>query len=307
MAIKKLREMEKQERNIKIGEMDLNELKKYLCMKNGQSPEKCDGCQSLSGCPAGQRAVVLLNERELEKAKERADIKRNANVSIHDRREIARAKFIQAVNQPNMIQFMMETYGNSRNCARENLKQWAKKYPDEAKKYDFEKKFAELTVRTVTSLVGSAAEKQKAAKERYAEAASKPDPIAFCMEKYGITRAKAVHNYGQWKRRYGELKQEEKTVNDEVSVEDFLKEVENTTQDTQESEGDVSAVEMENGSAVKEMGFFGEIKNKFDELSKEKEKLMDRISWIEKAQDALAMTLNVFNPDSAIGKALKSE
>lgn len=307
MAIKKMRTIETQERNLRIGEMNLVELKKYLCMKNGQNPEKCDGCPGVSGCPAGQRAIVLLNERELERLKEEVDIKANKFVSKAKQREIAKKKFIQAVNQPDMIRFLMDTYGNSRNCARENLKHWAKIFPDVAKKYDFEKKFEGLSNPIATKLSGSAAEKQRKAKESYAEAASKPDPIAFCMEKYGISRAKAVHNFGQWKRRYGEIKEDKTVVEDEISVEDFLKEVENTTQDTQESEGDVSAVGMENGSAVKEMGFFGEIKNKFDELSKEKEKLMDRISWIEKAQDALAMTLNVFKPDSAIGKALKSE
>lgn len=308
MAIKKNRLIEIEERNNRIEDMGLSELKNYLCMKNGQNPKKCDGCPGINRCRAGQRAIVLLNEQKLEEKKRQIDIGSNKFGSPEKRSENAREKFIQAINQPDMIAFVMETYGNSRNCARENLKNWARKFPDIAEMYGFEKKFDALTLCRKTVITGDASEKQRVAKEKYAEASSQPDPIAFCMEKYEWSRAKAVHNFGQWKRRYGEIQKEEETVvNDDISVEDFLNEVETTTESTQKSDEEVAVPEKQDGGVETQNQFVGDLNAKFRELEKEKERLKDRLAWIEKAQDALAMTLNIFNPESAIAKGLFGE
>lgn len=295
MAFKKNRLIAVEERNNRIEDMGLAELKKYLCMKNGQDPKKCDGCPGIKGCRAGQRAIVLLNEQELEEKKRQVDIGANRFGSCETRSRNAREKFIQAINQPDMIAFMMETYGNSRNCARENLKHWARKFPDVAEMYGFEKKFDELALCRKTVITGNALEKQRIAKEKYAEASSQPDPIAFCMEKYEWSRAKAVHNFGQWKRRYGEIKKEEETVvNDDISVEDFLNEVETTIESTQKSDEEVAVPEKQDGGVETQNQFFGDLNAKFNELAREKEKLERRIVWIEKAQEALKTTISLF-------------
>lgn len=308
MAFKKNRLIAVEERNNRIEDLGIAELKKYLCMKNGQDPKKCDGCPGIKGCRAGQRAIVLLNEQELEEKKRQIDIGANRFGSPETRSKNAREKFIQALNQPDMISFVMETYGNSRNCARENLKHWARKFPDVAEMYGFENKFDALSLCRKTVITGDALEKQRIAKEKYAEAASQPDPIAFCMEKYEWSRAKAVHNYGQWKRRYGEIKKEEETVvNDDISVEDFLNEVETITESTQKSDEEVAVPEKQDGEVETKNQFLDDLNAKFRELDKEKERLKDRLVWIEKAQDALAMTLNIFNPESAISKGLLGE
>ena len=299
MAFKKNRLIAVEERNTKIENMCMEELKRYLCMKNNQKPEKCLECAGLKSCKAGQRAVVLLNEIELDKISQTEDLKRNNG---SNRTEIARKKFIQAINQPDMIKFLMETYGGSRNLARENLKHWARMFPDVAERYEFERKFGELSLKTITKINGSALGKRTDAIRKYEEAKAQDDPIAYCMSVYGWDRAKAVHNYGQWKRRYGEMMEDKKVDNEEISVEEFLRE--NGVERTEEVIQDEQENEKQDGLSKEMADFSGELNAKYRELEREKEKLKDRLSWIEKAQEALAMTLNIFNPDSAIGKAV---
>ena len=307
MAIKKNRLIETEERDNRIENMCLEDLKKYLCMKNNQNPQKCDGCPGIAGCKAGQRAIVLLNERELAEKKARIDIGANKYGTPAERNRNAREKFIQAVNKPDMIAFVMETYGNSRNCARENLKHWAKTFPDVAEMYDFERKFEALRAPNGVSLKGTSEEKQRIAREKYEEAAAQPDHITFLVEKYGWTRAQATKNFSQWKRRYGEIKEGKAVIkdveNEDVSVEDFLNEVESA----QKSDEEVAVPEKQDGAVETRNQFFSDLNAKYRELDKEKERLKERLAWIEKAQDALAMTLNIFNPESDIAKGLLGE
>ena len=321
MAYKKSRIVANEERNLKIEQMYLPELKKYLCFKFNQNPKKCEGCPGIKTCRAGQRAVVLLNEMETER------MKRNDGDSPYDWmvgktrseiRELTKKKFIYAMSQPDMIKYLMETDGSTRNCARERLKNWAKTYPDIAEQNDFKKKFDALALCHRTVLTGSGAEKKRIAMEKYAEAALQDDPIAFCMEKYGMDRAKAVKTYSQWKSRYGEIvkAKEDETVmepvaetvvDEEISIEDFLKEVESPTQHTEKAAEEDEVLEKQDGGVEIMTNLLGELNAKFRELEKEKDRLKDRLAWIEKAQDALALTLNVFNPDSAIGKAVNGK
>lgn len=326
MAIKKMREIATEERNTKIESMGMDELKRYLCMKNYQNPEKCPDCPGKKNCRAGQRAIVLLNEMEKQKMEEQMNEQmENAQVKARSRKDIAEEKkqiFITALQQPDMIQYLIDNYGNNRNSAREKLKYWRSAFPDIAEQYGFNEKFDALSGKMPRAMRQTADAKREGAIERYREAAAKDDPIAFMMDKYGIPRDKAVHNFYQWKKRYGEIKKEdlevEKPMEDEVSVEDFLKE-NNVAVDSVEAGSNPKAVpseaiaeEVKNEPKVnispeaftKSEEFYGELNAKFHELEMEKERIQNRLKWIEKAQDALAMTANLFNPESAIAKDL---
>lgn len=286
MAIKKNRILDVEERNQKIETMGMQELRKYLCYKNNQDPNKCISCPGKMNCKAGQRAIVLLNEIALQETMEAK--KSTKGMSMNDRKKEVQMKFIQAFSQQDPIAFVMEKYGNNRNLARTKLRMWAKSNPDIAEQYGFWEKLNE-------------ADKRNGAIKRYEEAIKQPDPIAFMMDKYGWSKENAQHNLSQWKRRYGSVEKEETNVNkDEISIEDFLKEHGSTEEAVQEA----AEPEKQDGEFGSLKGFSGELNAKYQELEREKDKLKDRLAWIEKAQDALAMTLNIFNPESAIGKAV---
>lgn len=296
MAIKKNRTHDVEERNNRIEQMGLDELKRYLCMKNYQNPEKCKDCPGNRTCKAGQRAIVLISEREIRKMK----IDEGRKNSIEVRRENAKNNFIVAVNQPDMIQYLIEHDGNSRNAAREKLKNWGRMFPEIAEQYNFWEKLNKLTI----GKTPDGRNKQTVeAIERYKEASEQDDPIAFMMEKYGIDRGKAIHNFGQWKRRYGEIKKEEPEVKeneeDEVSVEDFLKDF-HAFKFSDEQKPTITLMQKEND-------FSGELNAKYYELEKEREELKARIAWINQAMDALVMTAKVFNPNTTLGSANEQE
>ena len=290
MAIKKNRMQSNEERNNKIEQMGLDELKQYLCMKNYQNPERCKDCPGVKTCKAGQRATLLLNEREVQQMTENSGRKGKTPEQM---REIARKKFIVAAAQDDPIEYVMKMDGNSRNAAREKLKSWANKFPDITEQYDFWHK------NTLDAI------------ERFKEALAQKDPIAFVMEKYGWDRKKASHNFYQWKSRYGTVKEEPKMEQDEVSVEEFLKEV---STEVEEAVGTVQAeeiVEKANETAdctveqppviATDKNFFGELFGKYSELMEERNALYERIAWIDKAIDALVTTAKVFEPDKELG------
>lgn len=309
MAIKKMREIATEERNTKIESMGMDELKRYLCMKNYQNPEKCPDCPGKKNCRAGQRAIVLLNEMEKQKMEEQMNEQmENAQVKARSRKDIAEEKkqiFITALQQPDMIQYLIDNYGNNRNSAREKLKYWRSAFPDVAEQYGFNEKFDALSGKMPRAMRQTADAKREGAIERYREAASKDDPIAFMMDKYSIPRDKAVHNFYQWKKRYGEIKKDDlpaeqtNASSDEVSVEDFLKE-NNMNIAEASSESIVTEIHEPTIHASmpvfsREDDFYGELNAKYYELDKEKADLLSRVAWIEKAQEALTMTAKVFN------------
>lgn len=288
MAIKKNREINNQERNEKIEHMELDELKKFLCMKNYQNPEKCNGCPGLKNCKAGQRAVLLLNEREQEKVKEYSP----RGKTMGEIQDHARQTFIIAINKPDMIKYLMESEGISRNAAREKIKNWAKRYPEIAETYNYEEKFSSLTRSLQPQNLKAYTDKRTSeALEKYREAAKQKKPVEFVMEKYGMDRKRASHTYYQWKSRYKkyeEPKEEtEMESNDEISIADFLQN--NAIHQVEEVQPEIKP--------IKQDRFSEELNAKFNELQQEKEKLNKRLKWIEKAQEALVMTARLLGGD----------
>ena len=309
MAIKKNRMQSNEERNSKIEQMGLAELKQYLCMKNYQNPEKCKDCPGVKTCKAGQRAVLLLNEREVQQMTESSGRKGKTPEQM---REIARKKFMVAAAQENPIEYVMKVNGNSRNAARESLKNWATKFPYIAEQSDFWNKLAGCCQKKLGHFRDKPHKNTLDAIERFKEALAQKDPITFVMEKYGWDRKKASHNFYQWKSRYGTVKEEPKMEQDEVSVEEFLNGIESEVVDAvgeMQAEEPSEQVKEVNAKEpvqleVKVVGspdFYGELNVKYFELKNERDSLKARITWIERAMDALAITAKVFEPDKELG------
>ena len=128
MAIKKMRSTEAEERNKKIKDMDIEEVKKYLCMKNMQNPEKCPGCASLSTCNAGQRVMVLMNEKENRSAHDR---KAEAAKELAKRRREKTEQYIkQVLAAEDPRQFLMQNEGLNYQKARKKLDNWRRNHPE---------------------------------------------------------------------------------------------------------------------------------------------------------------------------------
>lgn len=321
MAIKKNRQISIEERNSKIENMELDELKKYLCMKNYQNPEKCFGCPGIKNCKAGQRAVVLLDKREKEQMseQEKQELEKDNGTRASYGGKM-RTRFEEVCQQKNMIAFTIEKYEVNRNAAREKLKYWAKKQTDIAEKYGFWEKFSSGCTRPTGSGYSKyTGNRTEEAKQRYYEAAAQDDPIAFVMEKYGLDKKRAAHNFHQWARRYGKVKtaEEEQQMqnDDEISLEDFLKETENEPEPHEEPQPHEEPMSVENAAkepkTAKKSDARFELDLKFAELDRKKHDAREQIANlerliadIEKAQDAIAMTLNLLNPESAIAKGL---
>lgn len=307
MAIKKNRAIQNKDRDERIENMGMDELKRYLCFKNNQDPTKCEGCPGSKTCKAGQRAIVLLNE--MERAKMNAEIENKKGKTLSEIQENARRCFLDAAAQPEMIQYVMETYGNTRNAAREKLKNWARSHPDIAEQTGFWEKFGALTKRSPKNFQDNVYGRTSEAIRKYIEAAKQENPVQFVMDKYGMDRKNASHTYYQWRSRYKNRieVQEEKPVeeapaepeSDEISVEDFLKNY--TMQDVVEENpvptltvnSDINVVE----EIVTGNGFNAELNAKYTKLEKERVELLKRISWLEKAMDALKVTMDLFSEE----------
>ena len=80
----------------KITQMDLEQIKSMLCPMSNGDPMRCIGCKSIGGCPAGQRAVVLLDK---------ATSHMNGSEAM---KEKARQNCLEAMQQEDPIAFVMK-------------------------------------------------------------------------------------------------------------------------------------------------------------------------------------------------------
>ena len=106
MAYKAKRQADVEERNRKIAEMDIDELKSFLCMKSNHNPETCKNCTGSKNCVAGQRALVLMSQAEARKTEQKPEEKKYTTAG-KTRAEVvaeARARFEDICQHEDMIQ-----------------------------------------------------------------------------------------------------------------------------------------------------------------------------------------------------------
>lgn len=112
----------------KIGEIGLDRLiDTYLCSKYGKDPTKCIDCPSLDGCPAGKRAIEILEDAT---GPVKSDIAKKANKGTMAMAAKARMKAEELTKVDDAIEYLVEHYGNTRAMAFQTIHRYEKKYPD---------------------------------------------------------------------------------------------------------------------------------------------------------------------------------
>lgn len=126
-----------------IGEMDMDELRGYLCAKTLGNPKTCISCNGFKGCPAGQRALVLMGQyRKVwdeqqsgteEQAPKQAEPENSAQASKTDT-QTDKDNFRRACESGNARRWLYER-GYSEATVQEKLVYWIKHYPDITRQY----------------------------------------------------------------------------------------------------------------------------------------------------------------------------
>lgn len=317
MAIKKNRSILTEERNNRIEEMGIEELKHYLCMKHNQKPEACGTCPGIGTCKAGQRAVVLLNE-----ANKTDDVSTPKKKTLAETREENRRVFEIACQQPKMIEWLMAHDGCNRDAARVKLKYWAGVHTDIAEKYGFWEKHESQRVLPKNEKVMGEARTEKAMR-RYREAMAQDDPVQFLMDKYGIAKKSAWNRIGYWKNKYGKLEKPEdkKAVTetvanspafmeaDEVSLDDFLNSTEPVAaENVHDVKVDAEPVQKPTHNAC---GVPMELVEKQDQIAHEMDRvnqqihdLQEQYKLLKKAHDSLDMAISLIGTKDVSAKGL---
>lgn len=191
-----------------IDSMSLEELKgrAYICNKFGRDPVKCIDCNELSGCPVGKRVVEIIDEMTGEKKLSKWE--KGAMAKHAKSREIVK----KAIESGNPIQYMMDVEGSPNiRAARERFRKARKNYPDL-----FNDEVKDVTIVQVSSTN---------AEEDWRKASTFDDPIRYYMDKYKIERPAAYQRWRYAKLKFGDIpvKTVEESSEDEVTLEDFLK------------------------------------------------------------------------------------
>lgn len=197
-----------------IDSMSLEELKgrAYICNKFGRDPVKCIDCNELSGCPVGKRVVEIIDEMTGEKKISKWE--KGAAVMRSRCHEIIK----KAIASGNPVQYLIENEGSPNIAsARQRLHRAKERYPDLFEGYV---KDTTLKRRQGDDL-----------KEDWKNASASSDPIKWYMDTYQIERPLAYQRWKYAKKKFGDIPAQavEETDEDEVTLEDFLKQHDMTT------------------------------------------------------------------------------
>ena len=140
-----------------IGEMDMDELRGYLCAKTLGNPRTCISCNGFKGCQVGQRALVLMGqyrkvwdeqsepEQPAQKPPETTDPASNPGTQTD------KDNFRAACESGNARRWLYER-GYSAATAQEKLVYWVKHYPDITQQYGKKRILQKLRKVIVTSM-----------------------------------------------------------------------------------------------------------------------------------------------------------
>lgn len=191
-----------------IDSMSLEELKgrAYICNKFGRDPVKCIDCNELSGCLVGKRVVEIIDEMTGEKKLSKWE---KGGATKHEKHhEIIK----KAIESGNPVRYLMDVEGSPNiRAARERLRKAKLLYPDL-----FENEVKDTTIKKKTSAD---------LKEDWKNASAYSDPVKWYMEKYQIDQPAAYQRWRRAKLKFGDIPVPavEETDEDEVTLEDFLK------------------------------------------------------------------------------------
>lgn len=272
--------------NVKLLEnMNLDELKDiYLCNKYGKDPIKCLDCEEHEVCPAGKRAIELLNEMTAGDQKTKA-WKKGVRTNQLKARKIAEE--LSRMEDP--IKHLIEVEGTSVHCARERMRRYRIQYPD---------LFPDIQANTKVNTRSYTSKKRKKNEERqadYEKAITYKKPVDYYMEKYNLSYDAAWHRWKDAEKKFKkvdeEFVKEEKTM-DEISLEDFLKNHEPNVAIDIETEAS-TAVEPEPEKS--EVSAECTLKAKYEQLVREKEELVTKLAWYDNAIRSFDTVMDILN------------
>ena len=309
-------QLAKWDQETKIPEMNLEQIKTMMCPISGGDHLKCIDCKSLKTCQAGQRVMVLLEEET-----------KCTNVG-GVRREKARKMAVKAALSKDPVHWIMENTGCNIKAARQKLLNWSRWFPDvgfpEKKKKMPEKKGLSRDEKQRLNLI---------------EAIESGDPLKWYMRNQNSPRKRTMEVIEKGLNKFPDIREmydkagwgheEVKADQDEISIEEFLNDVEQETADNaaetaveqppENKEEEIPVEEEKPVEAAKKAAFGNtvlniELENKYNQLNAEKEKVLaeieklkERMQWLEEQQDAIAKVRNLFDPNTAIGRSLITE
>lgn len=293
----------------RIEELGLIDLKKYACPKIQHKAEwywDClDDCPSYSTCKVGQRAAAILDEETEHKgkAKQAEAMEHSKEAYSKRRREAARAKCRAALGSGDPVKYLIDNYGNTESSAKKLIEDWKDKF------YDLFGLDAP-PIRRGASPANEAAMKRRKDRlyEKVRTAVASGNAQQWLID-HGKTPKQAQASCYNWRRKFPELfegydkaqpvqKEEQMEEGDEISVADFVSEFEQ-----KEVIEAVENTDKENVREGQENGIEGQLEAKYDQIAAQMEILQteikereDKLAWLEKQLDALAMVKNLFDP-----------
>ena len=232
------KEMPEDWREKKIEEMNLEELRPYLCAKSHWDYHAClNNCPGLSRCKAGQRAVVLVNEAAKEKSRFVKVLDGSGTQEKPEKGD--RALLRAACESGNAWHYLMENNHLSKDAARELLGRLIRENPGVAAEYGGSRRIVQRPkVVSITPVKAGEPEETKepqqaneplpteeikpepekkprkmdsrtvAAMERFTAAIASGDPIKWVMENTGCNYKAAVQRIRTWIERFPEIAEE---------------------------------------------------------------------------------------------------
>ena len=323
--------MNKEEKK-RIPQMDMDEVKNLLCPLHGQDPIYCISCKGIKGCPAGQRAVYLLDQMT-----GRADIpkKQKTEFPKDSPEALEFATKLAAMEDP--ITWLCEQ-GASYHTAVERIRRYKSRYPD---------------LMANVQIAGRGTSNMMQTPGRLKAAFESGDPIRWLLVNYHIPKIRGEEIIEKALKMYPELKncnpekpepakeepKEDKPMKDEISLADFISELQPVVIHSQEaaekpgkfaqeaaSDAELDKMptsteeppktanlpdKMPNGEKPDTIA---ELNTKYNQLNKREEEIREQIrqlevdlKWIEKSKEAIALVTSLFDQNTAIGKSLITE
>lgn len=140
-----------------IGEMDMDELRGYLCAKTLGNPKTCISCNGFKGCQVGQRALVLMGQyRKVwdEQSGPQEPAPKQPETTAPASKpgtQTDKEDFRAACESGNARRWLYER-GYSEATAQEKLVYWIKHYPDITRQYGKKRILKKLRKVIVTSM-----------------------------------------------------------------------------------------------------------------------------------------------------------
>lgn len=267
-----------------LDKLTLEELTEtYICNKYGKDPIKCIDCDKHESCPAGKRAIELLNE--MTECKKLTKQEKGA-LSIKLK---ARQKAAELIKMEDPIKYLVEVDGLKISAAQERMRKYKRRYPD-------------LFENRSTAPLQTLESKTEVRKADYEAAKASGKPTNYYMEKYGLSYDAAWHRWKYEQKSFDtpiqNKEKEENVMNndseEEISLEDFLNqhETEENTEPENKFEKAVDNEKIKGCKAYTKMGA------KYEELICERDKLTEKLNWYNEAIRSFEMVMDILYDES---------